>query len=94
MATWKPTDATPPQVARSSLRATVDGFFASDRWHVGEHIREKFTLQIPVDWKGDGIAFDAAQKNFDLCKIRFRDADCLKGVADLVVKCAPVDSLW
>jgi len=57
MATWKPTDATPPQVARTNLRATADGFFASDRWHAGEHIREKFTLQIPPDWKGDGIAF-------------------------------------
>ena len=56
LATWKPTDATPPTVVRSPLRATADGFFASDRWRAGEHVRERFSLTLPNGWSGDGVA--------------------------------------
>ena len=55
--TYKPTDPAPPNVVRSALRPTAEGFFPSDRWRVGEHIRDKFTLQLPTDWKGDAVAF-------------------------------------
>jgi hypothetical protein len=54
---WKPTDAAPGNIVRSPLRPTAEGFFSSDRWRAGEHVRERFTLQIPADWKGDGVAF-------------------------------------
>lgn len=38
-------DATPPQIVRSSVYATANRFFPSDRWRDGEYIRERFTLQ-------------------------------------------------
>jgi choline-sulfatase len=53
---WKPTDPTPVTLSRSPLRPTADGFFPSDRWRAGEYIREKFTLTLPSDWEGSGIA--------------------------------------
>lgn len=55
-ATWKPTDAAPASMARSSLRPTGDGFFPSDRWRAGEHVRDRFTLTLPPDWRGDALA--------------------------------------
>jgi arylsulfatase A-like enzyme len=55
-----PTDATPGQITRSSMHATANGFFSSDRWHAGEYIRERFTLQIPTDWKGDALVLGLA----------------------------------
>jgi hypothetical protein len=42
-------------MVRSPMRATADGFFATDRWREHELIRERFSLTIPGDWKG-GIA--------------------------------------
>ncbi|MGE5180758.1 MAG: sulfatase-like hydrolase/transferase [Acidobacteriota bacterium] len=56
-ATWKPSDPAPATVVRSGLRLTAEGFFPTDRWRVGEHVRERFTLQIPADWKADAVAF-------------------------------------
>jgi arylsulfatase A-like enzyme len=56
-AKYKPTDPAPVTIVRTQLRPTAEGFFTSDRWHKGEHVRERFALQIPADWKGDGIAF-------------------------------------
>ncbi len=53
---WKPTDAAPASIQRSALRSTADGMFASDRWRKGEYIRDKFTLTIPADWQGNGLA--------------------------------------
>lgn len=55
-ATWKPEDRAPTTMARSPMRATGDGIFASDRWRAGEYIRERFTLTLPGDLKGDGLA--------------------------------------
>src|SRR5207248_2163207 len=38
-ATWKPTDpALSEKLARSDMRATADGLFATDRWQVGQHV--------------------------------------------------------
>ena len=54
-ATWKPTDPAPPTMVRSGLRATAEGFFASDRWRENEYVRERFTVTIPPEWTG-GIA--------------------------------------
>ena len=51
-ATHKATDPTPAVLVRSPMRATGDGFFASDRWREKEYVREHFTLSIPPDWKG------------------------------------------
>jgi arylsulfatase A-like enzyme len=56
-AKWKPTDAAPTTMVRTSLRPTADGFFTTERWRVGEHVRERFALQIPADWKTDSVAF-------------------------------------
>jgi arylsulfatase A-like enzyme len=56
LATWKPTDPAPPNMLRTGLRATGDGFFSSDRWRPGEHVRERFPIVIPSEWNGTGIA--------------------------------------
>jgi hypothetical protein len=53
---WKPTDAAPTTMQRSPLRPTGEGFFPSDRWRTGEYIRDKFTVTIPADWLGNGLA--------------------------------------
>jgi hypothetical protein len=38
------------------MRASGEGFFASDRWRAGEYIRDKFTVSIPSAWTGNGLA--------------------------------------
>ena len=55
-ASWKPTDPAPSTLFKTSLRLTADGFFPSDRWHINEYIRERFTVNVPFDWHGDAIA--------------------------------------
>ncbi|HTL37095.1 MAG TPA: sulfatase-like hydrolase/transferase [Kofleriaceae bacterium] len=55
-AVWKPTNATPSDLAKSAMRASGDGFFASDRWRTGEFIRDKFEVTIPSSWTGNGLA--------------------------------------
>ena len=51
-ATHKPTDPAPVAIQRSALRATGDGFFASDRWRAHEFVRERFSMTIPEGWRG------------------------------------------
>ena len=53
--TWKASDAAPTTMARSPMRPTGDGMFASDRWRTGEVVRDHFALTLPADWKGDGV---------------------------------------
>jgi arylsulfatase A-like enzyme len=53
---WKPTDAAPDTVQRTPLRPTGDGFFPSERWRAGEYVRDRFSLSIPADWLGNGLA--------------------------------------
>jgi arylsulfatase A-like enzyme len=55
-ATWKPTDPVPPSAARSAMHITADGFFPSNRWHVGEQVRERFTVSLPTDLTGNALA--------------------------------------
>jgi choline-sulfatase len=43
-------------IARSTLRPTADGAFASDRWRAGDYVRERFTIFLPADWRGDAVA--------------------------------------
>jgi hypothetical protein len=43
-------------MSRTPFRETANGFFGTERWRQGEHVRERFTLAIPADWKGDAIA--------------------------------------
>ncbi|HEY0189947.1 MAG TPA: sulfatase/phosphatase domain-containing protein, partial [Kofleriaceae bacterium] len=47
----------PAHVARTNLRATALGGFATDRWKAGDYLRERFTLTIPGDWRGDRVGF-------------------------------------
>ena len=49
------TDAAPGTMLRSGMRPTADGLFASDKWREGEYVRERFTFDLPADWKGDAI---------------------------------------
>jgi hypothetical protein len=53
---WKPTDPAPPNLFKSAMRPTADGFFASDRWRAGEYVRERFSVTVPLDWAGDSLA--------------------------------------
>jgi hypothetical protein len=57
--TWLTADpAAPPNApiagptAATPSRPTADGDFASDQWRANDYIREKFTIQIPADWRG------------------------------------------
>jgi len=47
----------PAHVARTNMRATALGGFATDRWKAGDYVRERFTLAIPGDWHGDRVGF-------------------------------------
>ena len=49
-------DPLPGQTSRTAMRTTAGGAFASDHWKAGDYIRERFTLAIPGDWQGDGVA--------------------------------------
>jgi arylsulfatase A-like enzyme len=51
-----PADPAPASIYRTAMRATADGAFATDHWKAGDYIRERFTLVIPADWQGDGVA--------------------------------------
>ena len=46
-------DPMPGTALRSAYRTTADGAFVTDRWKVGDHVRERFALTIPPDWKGE-----------------------------------------
>ncbi|HET7503087.1 MAG TPA: sulfatase [Kofleriaceae bacterium] len=50
-----PADPDPARMVRTPLRATADGAYATDHWRAGDYVRERFTLAIPADWRGDGI---------------------------------------
>jgi choline-sulfatase len=51
-----PADPAPTAIYRTLMRITADGAFASNRWKAGDYLRERFTLVIPPDWQGDGVA--------------------------------------
>ena len=40
---------------RSSLHVTADGFFPTDRWHVGDLVRDRFTITMPATLPPDGV---------------------------------------
>jgi hypothetical protein len=46
----------PAHVARTALRTTADGAFATDHWKAGDYLRDRFSLAIPADWHGESIA--------------------------------------
>ncbi|HEX2686845.1 MAG TPA: sulfatase-like hydrolase/transferase, partial [Kofleriaceae bacterium] len=48
-----PADPAPGTLYRTAMRATAEGAFATDRWKTGDDIRERFSLVIPLDWRGD-----------------------------------------
>ncbi|HEY0484256.1 MAG TPA: sulfatase-like hydrolase/transferase [Kofleriaceae bacterium] len=50
-----PAEPAAAAITRSPLRATAGGAFATDRWKPGDHVRERFTLTIPADWRGDAV---------------------------------------
>ncbi|MBA3398149.1 MAG: sulfatase-like hydrolase/transferase [Deltaproteobacteria bacterium] len=49
------TAATPGPIVRSASRATADGAYPTERWRKGDHIRERFSLVLPADWKPEGL---------------------------------------
>jgi arylsulfatase A-like enzyme len=52
-----PLDApAPPSALRSADRVTADGAYPTDRWRAGEYIRERFTITLPPDWRGEALA--------------------------------------
>jgi len=44
-------------IYRTPMRATGNGAFATDRWRAGDFVRERFSIEVPRDWRGDGVAF-------------------------------------
>jgi arylsulfatase A-like enzyme len=48
-----PAAAPPPGgVIHTGVRATAAGAFPTDRWKPGDHVRERFSVVIPADWRG------------------------------------------
>ncbi|MEZ4368199.1 MAG: sulfatase [Kofleriaceae bacterium] len=43
-------------LARAGARLTLDGLFPTDRWRVGEFVRDRFTVKLPRDATGDALA--------------------------------------
>ncbi|HEY4180787.1 MAG TPA: sulfatase-like hydrolase/transferase [Kofleriaceae bacterium] len=55
---WPATDPAGPigiSAAHSNLRATADGGYSTNRWKVGEQVRDRFELTFPAEWKGQQI---------------------------------------
>jgi arylsulfatase A-like enzyme len=49
----QPSDPMPATAIRSAYRSTAEGAFGTDRWKVGDHVRERFAIQIPPDWRAE-----------------------------------------
>lgn len=47
------TTTVPGTAIRSTLRATADGTFPTERWKVGDKIRERFEITLPPTWTAD-----------------------------------------
>ncbi|HWO23044.1 MAG TPA: sulfatase-like hydrolase/transferase [Kofleriaceae bacterium] len=45
-----------PAAMRSADRVTADGAYPTARWRKGEFIRERFTLVLPPEWRGEALA--------------------------------------
>ncbi len=56
------TDPMPASAVRSPQRATADGAYPPDRWKRGDYIRERFPLNVPLDWK-PGVAIGLVVTN-------------------------------
>jgi hypothetical protein len=68
--TGPPAEPSPAQMFRTAMRPTADGAFASDHWKAGDYVRERFTLVIPADWQGDGIALGLVTADPSGAKLR------------------------
>jgi arylsulfatase A-like enzyme len=59
---WSPPPGAPldapiaPTAARSADRITADGAYPTERWRKGEFIRERFTIMLPPEWRGEALA--------------------------------------
>jgi hypothetical protein len=62
-ATWKPTDPVPASAVHTGMHVTADGFFPSNHWHVGDQVRERFTVTLPRDLPGNALAVALIAKN-------------------------------
>ena len=45
----------PPAAPRSGLRATAEGAYATDKWKVGEQVRDRFEVALPADWTASAL---------------------------------------
>ncbi|MGE3548025.1 MAG: sulfatase-like hydrolase/transferase, partial [Kofleriaceae bacterium] len=50
LAIWQP--SAPTSIIRSTMRATADGAYSTERWREGDQIRERFAITIPSSWRG------------------------------------------
>jgi hypothetical protein len=50
-----PGPPSPGAIYRTPSRTTAAGAFATDRWKAGDFVRERFTVTLPMDWRGDGV---------------------------------------
>jgi hypothetical protein len=51
-----PAEPAPTSLYRTAMRTTADGAFATNRWKAGDYLRERFSVVIPPEWQGDGVA--------------------------------------
>jgi hypothetical protein len=60
--TWSTWQAPAPfggKPAKVGARVTLDGLFPSERWRVGEFVREQFAVKLPKDATGDALGVTA-----------------------------------
>ncbi len=65
VASYRPTDTPPTNMLRSAAHLTADGAFPTNRWRPGEYVRERFTMTLPANWKGDGVAIGLIASDAD-----------------------------
>jgi hypothetical protein len=50
----------PARILRTALRATAGGAFSTERWKLGDYVRERFSLALPLDWSTEWSGGQAA----------------------------------
>ena len=87
-----PGDPSSAQIYRTAMRPTADGAFATDRWKTGDYVRERFTVVVPADWKGDGVAIGLSTATLNGGKVKLTGASLSADAFTAVLGVLPLGS--